>query len=123
MRALVLSDETLNSLKSLRVHAENNPISKREMSKIMEGKALPVGERDGFHCHVPIGYKVAYSIEQHPKQRFRHASFSIDALGKTPDPVAVEELMGHLGFTRKLMGCHVEVEAGYAINVLEPLDE
>ena len=84
-----------------------------------------------------MGYQIAFSVEHHPQptgdpKRFRHASFSVrEATGEPtlkrgvvqmPNPAAVEELISHLGFTRPMDQCHVIIENGYAINVLEPLD-
>lgn len=123
MRALILNDTAKSALKNLREFAEKNPIDKKEMVLIMNGKLAPVGDREGYSCQIPVGFRVVYSIEQHPKQLFKHASFSINTVGKMPNPVAVQELMTELGFKRPLEKCLIQVEDGYAVNVLEPVDE
>ena len=123
MRPLLLDKTDLSALQTLRKFAEQHPVTLNEMKRIVSGQTPPVGDREGFSCQVSVGFRIVYSIEEHPKQAFRHASFSVDTVGKMPNHRAVQELMNHLGFILPLEKCLVKIENKFAVNVLEPYNE
>jgi len=101
---LIVDDE---SLKKLREHAEANKFSIDEMKKIVAGKAPVVGDRPGYSCNFDFGYRVVFTIEEHPLKGgkgtiwIRHMSMSQVAKGRSPHLIAMAMVGGPLGFTVK----------------------
>lgn len=126
MRPLVIDESSRQALQRLRSYAESHVIDGDELVRISKQESPPPGDRPDHWCIIPRGYRVVFSIDEMPtKQKYRHASFSVDTKGsdvqvRYPNPAAVEELLSHLGFQNKMEDCMVRMEGGYAINVVEP---
>jgi hypothetical protein len=50
---------------------------------------------------IPIGYRMAISFERQPAGLLAHFSFSVEAVGKVPNPESVEVLLDLVGFDLK----------------------
>lgn len=124
MKPLIINQEIVQQLKDLADYADKNRYTMNDLVDIQAGRQAPPGDRKEFVCNIPMGYRVVFTIEDH-KTLYRHLSMSVYKPGTLPHPAAIEEVMGHLGFTRKLLECHKrieEFEGGYkAINVLETI--
>lgn len=100
----VLKDD---ELQPLREYAEAHPIRIDEMKKIVAGKLMAIGDRQGHGQRLEFGYRVVYSIEEHPKSDksgtswLRHASMSIAKKGRMPNPYALAMVGEQLGFPIK----------------------
>lgn len=80
---------------------------------------------------MPSGYRVVFTIEQHPYRDgsgamwLRHMSMSSPNAGKVPINQAIEWAMGQLGYTSALSDCLAYVEdygeGRLAVNVLEEI--
>lgn len=124
----LINEEARNILNALREHAEDNPISFDDLLDIHNGREPSIGDRPGFSCVIPTGFKVVFSIEYQPIRgsdkfaRTRHASFSVNE--KTPHPEACKMIMAALGFKKGLEGCMVYPDPGEipAINVIEIIE-
>ncbi|MEK6829101.1 MAG: hypothetical protein AABY15_03160 [Nanoarchaeota archaeon] len=123
MRPLIIDDEIKDKLKNLASYAERNPFTMDDLLDTMNKQLAPAGDMEHYVVHIPFGYKVAFSIEQQAVGDVRHLSMSVDAVGKLPNVIAVEEIMKIIGFKNKLENCVVKLEDigenRQAINVLE----
>lgn len=126
MRALIIDDSSLAEIQRVREHAETHRLTLYEIKKIMEGVDPPIGDNPQFVCSVPVGYRCAFSIEEHMNHRIiRHLSVSVNTPGKWPHPAAIAQLMQLFGFRGKigdpevLVTQELDVEA---VNVLEQIE-
>lgn len=126
MTSALIIDE--KKLEALRKNGESKFIDINEMKKIVSGDAAPIGERGGYECDLDFGYRVVFSIEEHPLKDggttwLRHMSMSAATPGKAPNQVAVGEVGGLLGFPTKdheldYDKCQFWLEDGEAVNVI-----
>lgn len=126
-RALILDQENKKVIQDLCKFADANKINLDRLTKIANGSNPPVGDLPGYRCTIEQGFRVVFSIEEHPCGWCRHMSVSVDG-GKMPSVPAVEELMKEFGFRGTVMDCeNVSIEQGVttesgvvdAINVLQ----
>lgn len=118
---LVISDKELGALRG---YAEAHKIPIQEIRMMADGKATLVGERDG-HVLIPgydpdpkknadFGWKVAYSIEEHPLRDgdgtmwVRHMSMSSAIEGREPNLFSLGLVAEGLGFP-PLDQCQVQM--------------
>lgn len=114
MRPLIIDELAREKIRKLILNAEQNVIKIDETLDIFNLQAPIVGDRKGFSCTLPIGYRVVYSIEEHPNnkreiKKVRHISISIDSPGKLPNPAAVETLIKEIGFKNEMHDCMIKV--------------
>lgn len=128
MRALIMGPEEEASLKRLRDHAEANRIDVDELLDIYNRQAPAVGDRNGYDCDVPVGYRVAFCIEHQTKGWARHMSVSIHPAERNQcaHPEAIKWLMAQLGFVGEMNGEDVMVyfeNQNTVVNVVEYIKE
>lgn len=122
---MLMGPDEQAKLRALKENAEKMPINLATiMEAINKGPEAAFGNDPKLHCEIPIGYRVAFTIEQHPGGWFRHASFSVHGKrGAVPNPWAVKWLVEQLGFKRseKFDATWIELpDAPHpAVNVLE----
>lgn len=149
MRVLILTQESRDGIRDLIAYAEAHPITCGELAGYVENPSRAVGNNPNHVVHVPIGFRCVFAIEEQPVSRCRHLSISVDTDAMLPHPAAVAELMEAFGydadsiqFVRTLRGARrggdavsascisswpsesrvlVWIEAGHAVNVLEPI--
>ena len=107
---LLVSDD---ELRTLREYAEAHKIPAEEMVLMTIGGVALVGDRPGHVLHpgrnedpaknADFGWKVVYSIEEHPQRGggttwLRHMSMSIAREGRHPNIFALEMVSKGLGF-------------------------
>jgi hypothetical protein len=123
MRPLLIDDATRTKLEQVKAHAAANPFSIDDMRELMTGRQVPAGDREGFSFEIPVGFRVVYTVEDHPSGRFKHISISVDDPKVAPSPEAVKYIMKEMGFEFSLEQCKVYIEEPIpAVNVLEPYD-
>ena len=110
MIPLIIDD---NKLKVLKEYAERNPVTFQELQQIIDGTVPPVGDRDGYICFLDYGFKLVFSIEEHPCKDGgtlwgKHMSVSLEEPTGTrvPSIIAVQLLCQALGF-KPLEQCYV----------------
>lgn len=128
MRALILGEEQKQSLKKLREYAEAHRIDVDELLDIYNRQSPPVGDREGFDCDIPVGYRVVFCIEHQKKGWARHMSVSIHPAkpGKCAHPEAIKEFMRELGFRGEMNGKDAMVyfeDQNTVVNVIEYIKE
>jgi hypothetical protein len=125
MRPLLIDDSVKEAAAKVVQFAEQHVLSVDDLLDTVNGELPSVGDQEGYTCHIPVGYRAVFSIENQGTFHVRHLSVSVDRAGKLPHPDAVQEIMGLFGFTNKLRNCMVKVEyledAGQAINVWEKI--
>ena len=118
MSFLLIDENIKNELKSLKEYSEKNEYSLDELLDIKNGVLEPPGDSEYFGRFISNGYKVVFTIENHPGGKFRHMSLSVN--NKTPHPEATKLIMQELGFKNKLEDCIVYLELDVYLNVIEP---
>lgn len=114
-------------LAAYRQRIENQKIPLHEMKRIVSGDATIVGDRPSHVFNFPLGYRLVYSIEEHPLRNgsgtiwIRHMSMSIAVEGRAPNPIALEMIGKELGFP-PLKECSIQME-GSAVCVLAEYKE
>lgn len=111
--------ETESALTSLREYSEANRLDINQLKTAMR-TGVAVGEDPKLRLELPVNVRLVFTVEEHPSGWFRHLSVSI-AHAKPPNPEIVKALMPTLGFKNGLESCHVYMEAGVAMNVMEPM--
>lgn len=125
MRPLVIGPEEKEKLQALKDNAEQNILSFDDLLDIKNKREPLVGDRPGFSCEIPVGFRVVFSLENHPMKdgsgfkTIRHMSMSVDAEGKLPNPIACKMIMEELGYKSELIDCIISIERNHAINILE----
>jgi hypothetical protein len=134
LRPMVMNDEIRASIKAVVDHAEANRIGVEELTEIFHGrKTMPTMVDRRFCCEVPVGYRVAFTIEQQPPSHWcRHISISVDdgaATGKYPNDLAVQEIMREFGMSGDFGRCVVYRQQagspgiGPSINLIEKIND
>jgi hypothetical protein len=124
-RYMQLDSEIVAKAKAIVTYAQEHPFTTADLVEFMSGKKTPVGLRPEYHMHIPQGFKVVYSWEQQPPPLSWcvHMSFSVDEPGSTPNPQAVDVLLGLFEVNKKHTEanyCYVEdLPDGYkAVNLI-----
>lgn len=120
----LLIDETVKArIQEVRAYAEKNKLNRAMMERIVAGEEPFVGEDPGFECSIPFGFRVVFSIEEHPCGWCHHFSMSVETPGRVPNINAVRLLMMEFGISRPLEECLVEMENCIppAVNVIAPI--
>lgn len=122
MRPLVIDKKARARIKKVIRFAEENKITAQEISSRMESE-IPIGDHPDYTCEIPFGFRVCFSIEQHPSGWMRHISVSVAEPGRVPSFDGVNLLLEEFGFRERVGGrLVVYVEGGRAINLLELVD-
>ncbi len=132
LELLIMDDEVQKSIKTLINYAENHVVSYERMVEMNEQMkndepTETIGDNPNHVVDLPLGFRVAFSIEVHPIGECRHISVSVnDEQPSTHDLLLV---LGYFGFKtnltdRKAYGYleqHIVngVEK-FAVNVVEP---
>lgn len=107
MTALVIDNDSLQKLKR---YAESNPLYVTDTDKIMDGSALPPGERGGYTYYFDPNavWKLVFTIEEVRLKSniqetvwIRHMSMSLDKPGRMPSLEVVNHIAVELGFSSK----------------------
>jgi hypothetical protein len=122
-RVLFLGEKEKEAIARLIDFAEKNRLSLEYMKSLMAGDRIPPGDNPDYACHITDGYRIVYTIEQHPLFFCRHISISVDDPEKLPSPPAVELIMKEFGFRGGINECLnvwiEEIPGVKAINALQ----
>ena len=137
MGALIIDDSVRLALTGLAEHAMDNRYSLDDLMDIKNDPAKSPGFDPKFNCVVPIGYRVVFTVEEHPKTKqegsgvpetvaLRHMSMSTNKEGMLPPPYFIQEVMEILGFDSNILlnsgECMVHTKEEGAINILEAIE-
>ena len=129
MRPLVIGKDEREAIAKVVAHAKANVITRRDVLAAMEGVGEAPGDREGFSCEIPMGFRAVFSVEDQPSGMVRHLSVSVDQKDKCPNPHAVQLLAVEFGFDGEIMDGSAMVwteEIGpgrTAINVAQRIEE
>ena len=123
MRPLVLDNEVLNKINSLKSYAEKHKISVDDILDTINKQMKPVGDYKEYTITISIGYRIVYSIEEQVIGDVKHLSNTVNENGVLPSPTAVEMIMKEFEFKESLDNCKVFLEQisenRKAVNILE----
>ena len=103
MRMLLLGPEQEKAIATMVANAEKNIFEEKDLKGLLTGDTVIPGDDPRFHCYIPQGYKVVYTLERHTEAGLiRHLSISVDAPGMLPSIPATSTLMKLVGFTSDL---------------------
>ena len=126
MRPLIIDFETKQKIKSVIEYAEQNRIDHFQMIEIEAGILPPVGDNPNHCVSIFSGFRVVFSIEEHPIGWCRHFSVSVNADEKLPSIPATELLLQEFGFGEN-KSIHdfdnVWLEDEYIVNVIQLIEE
>lgn len=133
LELLLLDDEVQKKIKTLIEYADNHVVSYDKMvevqQKVDSEEAIDdaIGNNPNHSIELPMGYRVAYSIETHPIGECRHISVSVN--NEEPEIDNLRLILDFFGFKSNLEDgkCYAYVESYTAddvqysaINVIEP---
>jgi len=118
MAILILDKESRQRVSDLKAYAKANEFSKEDLLAIVADPSTAAGNFSKFNWQSQ-GYRVVYTIEQHPKYKFKHISISLNE--KLPPVSVATFLMQEFGFEKSLDDCVVYQEPN-AINILEQIN-
>jgi hypothetical protein len=132
MRALIITDDIRAAIAKMVAHAEAHPIpwSVMQAGAIrvdLLSTELKLADRPaGFerpaseHLLIPMGYRMAFSVEEQPAGFCHHLSVSVDAPGRLPSIPAVQEISDLCGIKQWHEVWLEEFGPGHnAVNILE----
>lgn len=123
MRILLIDDAIRARIAAIIEYAEANVIPIDEQLDVKNGELPPAGDNKAYRCIIPDGFRVIYTIEEHPQGKVRHLSMSVNVEGNCPSPEAVSMIMKEFGFKTRLAVAKVYLEDigpnHKAVNVLE----
>lgn len=109
-RALIIGAKEANEIRAAYAKARANPIPwERLQTQIVPQQSVDVLTLDNRkpgqenarppseQILIPYGYRMAISFERQPAGLLAHFSFSVEAPGKLPNPVAVEMMLDIIG--------------------------
>ena len=80
-----------------RANRQNIHDMSRMMGQAEAGILNPLGHDPKRQLHIPMGYMLVYSIEQHPAGWMHHVSMSSAAKGRAPLPQSIDLAMEAMG--------------------------
>jgi hypothetical protein len=86
-----------DKIKKLIDFAEQNPVTLQTMMEIMDGVASPAGSFAKFRIDILIGYRVVFTVEEHPGGWMKHISISINDAEKLPGFPAIDMILEEFG--------------------------
>ena len=123
-----MDDATAKKLQACAVYAADHTVSLDEMKRRHEAFLAGRFTSDpnpATTVELPMGFKVVFTIEEHPMGWMRHMSMSSPKAGRAPIEPALAWVMGQLGYTLPVSECITYPEDigsnHVAINVLEPI--
>jgi hypothetical protein len=125
MRVLQIDYETLEDIQKVVKYANEYKFDKHQMKLIMSGDLKAAGLNPDFVVYIHDGYRVVYSIEEHPIGRCQHISISVDRSNKYPQEFAVKmilEAFGMSGDFKKCLDIWLEKETE-SVNILQKVGE
>ena len=119
MRPLILGLPERRLLDELRQFAESHLLDAQALVALVS-KGTAIGDQPGRKVEIPFGYRVAFTVEQHPGGKwYRHISVSVETPGHIPHPVAVDQIADCVGFIKNGPHRISYIEGGVAVNLLQ----
>jgi hypothetical protein len=99
MTALIIGDGERAAIAALKQRASRHVTTiKADSPELLVNVGDKVRAANMAHTiHLPIGYRVTYTLEDQPIGRIEHISISVTRPGKMPNPVAVEMILEEFG--------------------------
>ena len=122
MRTLIIDEQAMKDVQRLKENGLKFLVSKERLASTLKKDAPPVGDYGRHTAYFKTGFRVVYSVEDQPIGTCAHLSISVDAPGKLPTIVAVEQIMDLFDMGHDVYDCvNVWIEEDHAINVLRKM--
>ena len=129
LEIIFMDNEVNNRIVEVILYAEANPFSFDVMKHASENKIAIIPEDcTDYQIELPMGYRIIYTVEEHPMGLCRHISMSHEY--KIPKITDVLTILDNFGFYTKLQDkeaytyveeCIVDGNKCKAINVIEKM--
>jgi hypothetical protein len=127
MTPLFIGEEELKEIERVKAYAQAHRMNKAELQRRIDDPSIPpVGDAPGYRCRLPMGFLVAFSIEEQPEPLSwcRHISVSVNKPERAPNVWAMELIGKAFGFEGDfMMGVGVVYVAEGAVQVIQPIDQ
>lgn len=123
MRILQIDNDARKEIEKLKNYANEHKISINSVKAMIEGKEPPVGDNSAYAIYLYDGFRIVYSVEEHPIGYCHHISISVDEIDKYPNPEAVEMILKEFGMKNIDESLSVwKEDCGQAINLLQKVE-
>ena len=95
---LAIDEQIRGFIKRVINYAGENRVTLSMMKEIAAGKRPPIGDNRNYVCYIPVGFRAAYSIEEHSGGWFKHLSVSVSTKRRVPNIPTIEMLLVEFGF-------------------------
>lgn len=124
MRPLIIDSDAQKRIAKVLAYAESHKFTKNQMVLLSQGYGVVAGDNPEFCCHLEVGFRVVFCIEEQRIGWSKHLSVSVDDPEKVPSIEAVKLIMKEFGIESPLEKgvCHCWMEEGTfkAVNILAP---
>lgn len=104
MRILQIDKKAKEAILRLKLYAENHKVDLETMKKMVNRIVSPVGDNLNYVCYLHDGYRIVFSIEEHPSGWYRHISISVEN-NTLPSISSTELIMKEFGFQGAVENC------------------
>ena len=109
IRALVIDQTAKEDIERVIKYAFDHKIPIEIMRKMVSGEVVAPGFSPNYSCEIFQGYRVVFSIEEHPMGWCRHISISVDG-GMLPSIEAAKLIIKEFDFENPLEKCVTHIE-------------
>lgn len=122
MRPLILDDTARARIAEIKRHAERNVVTLDDIKKAIK-TGNGIGDDPAFVLNIHFGFRVVYSLEDHPGGRCHHLSMSVPEKGRSPSIQAVQVMLDEFGIKARVgdKQAMIWMEQGSIVNVLVPV--
>lgn len=99
---LMVSSNEMARITEVLQYADIHRFNIQDLKRIIAGEAEPAGDNPAFEVMLPMGYRVVYTIEEHPGGWAKHISVSTVPRSSTLTGGALNRIMQLFGFRHDL---------------------
>ena len=105
MRILQIDDDTRAEVAKVIAYAKEHRYDKHMIKLLISRDLKSAGDNPDYLVHIHDGYRVVYTLEEHPIGWCHHMSISIDRSKMYPHEAAVQMIMQLFGMDPKFENC------------------
>jgi len=129
IRPLIIDQEAKKNITRVIKYDFDHKMNTEIMNKLIIGEIVAPGFSPNYSCEIFNGYRIVFSVEEHPMGWCRHISISVPG-GKLPNIEAARLIIKEFDFENDLEDCITRIEKipddlfrPMAIEIIEPIKE